>query len=160
MHCTVKSVLASQPPPSLSLRIGLARHVLPDTALLDSGKVMRLVEILRDAQKSGSRVLVFSQFTQVLDILGDVVEQLGHASLRIDGSTVTSSRQPIVDRYSRDTSILVLLLSTRAGGVGLNLMAAGRMRCSADLGTTNQLCEIPRPLLQTLLSSSTPTGAP
>ena len=52
------------------------------------------------------------------------LHQRGYRFLRIDGSTAVSERQALIDRYSADTGILVFLLSTRAGGLGINLTAA------------------------------------
>jgi SWI/SNF-related matrix-associated actin-dependent regulator 1 of chromatin subfamily A len=76
-------------------------------------------------QAAGSRALIFSQFTAVLDILEVVLRKaLGVRYLRIDGSTATAARQAIMDEFAADKGIGVMLLSTRAGGVGINLTPA------------------------------------
>lgn len=103
---------------------------LPRQALLESGKIRWLAEtlpVMLDVSKAGypRKVLIFSQWTRVLDILGFVLEQeLGIPFVRLDGSTPVAERQPIIDRFTSDACVRVFLLSTRAGGLGLNLVAA------------------------------------
>jgi SWI/SNF-related matrix-associated actin-dependent regulator 1 of chromatin subfamily A len=60
----------------------------------------------------------------MLDILSVALHGLGYTFRRIDGSTATGDRQDIIDSFTADSSIDVMLLSTRAGGVGINLTAA------------------------------------
>lgn len=59
-----------------------------------------------------------NQFTQVLDILGVVLDKLGVRYMRLDGSTKVDERQSMVDQFTEDEGIQVFLLSTRAGGMG------------------------------------------
>lgn len=59
-----------------------------------------------------------TQFTQVLDILGVVLDKLGVRYMRLDGSTKVDERQSMVDQFTEDEGIQVFLLSTRAGGMG------------------------------------------
>ena len=73
---------------------------------------------------NGHRMLIFSQWTRCLDLLGCLMETLGFAFLRLDGSTNISERQDLIDQFTDDTTIPVFLLSTRAGGMGINLTAA------------------------------------
>ncbi|EWC45168.1 hypothetical protein DRE_06056 [Drechslerella stenobrocha 248] len=94
---------------------------------MDSAKVVALKKILLEAKVKGDRVLVFSQFTSVLDILERVMETLEVPFLRLDGSTNVSLRQDLVDQFSEESDITAFLLSTKAGGVGLNLAAANRV---------------------------------
>lgn len=79
-----------------------ARFLLPDSAFLDSGKAQFLRSLLPALAEAGSRALVFSQFTQVLDILGRALDILGHRHVRIDGSTASEERQPILDHFEAD----------------------------------------------------------
>ena len=60
----------------------------------------------------------------MLDVLESALNILGTSWLRIDGSTAPGARQPLLDTFESDTSIRVMLLSTRAGGVGLNIASA------------------------------------
>lgn len=91
---------------------------------MDSGKVKKLVQVLPDMHKDGDRILLFSQFTQVLDILERVLSQLNIAFLRMDGSTPVDIRQDMIDKFTNETDISVFLLSTKAGGFGINLACA------------------------------------
>ncbi|KAK8763457.1 hypothetical protein V5799_033934, partial [Amblyomma americanum] len=80
--------------------------------------------LVSDVSLQNNRVLVFSQFTMMLDILEAYLKIRGYKWLRLDGSTSVADRQDLIDKYSGDDSILVFLLSTRAGGLGINLTSA------------------------------------
>lgn len=69
-------------------------------------------------------MLIFSQFTMMLDILERYLDLRDHTYLRFDGQTVVTERQDLIDQYTKDPSIFVFLLSTKAGGLGINLTAA------------------------------------
>merc|ERR1712242_15287 len=73
---------------------------------------------------NGDRILIFSQFVMVLDILEQYLRIRGHKHLRLDGSTPVTERQLMIDQYNNDESIFIFILSTRAGGLGINLTAA------------------------------------
>jgi helicase SWR1 len=98
----------------------------PDKRLLqyDCGKLQRLATLLRDLQSGGHRVLIFTQMTKVLDILEQFLNIHGHRYLRLDGSTKVEQRQILTDRFNSDTSILAFILSSRSGGLGINLTGA------------------------------------
>ncbi|WFD32029.1 DNA helicase [Malassezia sp. CBS 17886] len=100
------------------------KHVLPAPAWMDSGKVRALTAIIEEVRARGDRMLVFSQFTSVLDILCVALEHLGVPYVGFTGQTKVGDRQVLVDQFSNDSSIPVFLLSTRAGGLGINLVAA------------------------------------
>lgn len=92
--------------------------------LFSSSKFVRLREILPKLIGKGHRILIFSQWTKVLDLMLNLMEALEISVLRLDGSTAVSERQGLIDKFNNDQSIPVFLLSTRAGGMGLNLTAA------------------------------------
>lgn len=98
----------------------------PDKRLLqyDCGKLQALDKLLRKLQAGGHRALVFTQMTKVLDILEQFLNIHGHKYLRLDGSTKVEQRQILCDRFNADTRILCFILSTRSGGLGLNLTGA------------------------------------
>ncbi|KAH6643098.1 SNF2 family N-terminal domain-containing protein [Boeremia exigua] len=98
----------------------------PDKRLLqyDCGKLQRLATLLRDLQSGGHRALIFTQMTKVLDILEQFLNIHGHRYLRLDGSTKVEQRQILTDRFNSDTSILAFILSSRSGGLGINLTGA------------------------------------
>ena len=63
-------------------------------------------------------MLIFSQWTRCLDLLGCLLETMNLKFLRLDGSTSVSDRQSLIDEFNENMSIPVFLLSTRAGGMG------------------------------------------
>ncbi|CAN8099690.1 unnamed protein product [Discula destructiva] len=98
----------------------------PDKRLLqyDCGKLQALDRLLRKLQAGGHRALIFTQMTKVLDILEQFLNIHGHKYLRLDGSTKVEQRQILCDRFNADTRILAFILSSRSGGLGLNLTGA------------------------------------
>ncbi|XP_047231772.1 chromodomain-helicase-DNA-binding protein 1-like isoform X2 [Girardinichthys multiradiatus] len=88
-----------------------------------SGKLCLLDNILAFLHKGGHRVLLFSQMKRILDILQDYMEYRGYSYERLDGSVRGEERNLAVKNFS-SKDIFVFLLSTKAGGVGLNLTAA------------------------------------
>lgn len=104
--------------------ITLGKDTFPSETYFDSGKVQQLRELVVEMQKNGDRVLVFSQFTQVLDILEKIMNHLNISFLRLDGQTPVEMRQDIIDKFHDEEDITVFLLSTKAGGFGINLACA------------------------------------
>lgn len=94
---------------------------------MDSGKVTKMTSLLKAYKENGDRVLVFSQFTMVMDILEAVMETEEMSFFRLDGSTNMNERQPMIDQFTADPEITVFLLSTKAGGAGINLAAANKI---------------------------------
>lgn len=97
---------------------------LPDQYLLSSNKVRETLRCIHGVRERGAKVLVFSQFNIVLDILEAILQAWGLSWLRLDGSTAAAERQERCDKFCSDPSIAIFLLTTRAGGLGLNLVAA------------------------------------
>jgi SWI/SNF-related matrix-associated actin-dependent regulator 1 of chromatin subfamily A len=97
---------------------------LSESDWMDAGKVRKLMEILPNLQTNGDRVLLFSQFVIMLDILEVVLSTMGLNYIRLDGQTPLPERQELIDKYQNDDSIFIFLLSTKAGGFGINLTAA------------------------------------
>ncbi|RXW25623.1 hypothetical protein EST38_g264 [Candolleomyces aberdarensis] len=91
---------------------------------LDAGKIIVLLRLLEQYQKEDRKILIFSQFTQVLDIIQAVLKIRHTKYLLLTGSTPVDVRQTLVDEFTEDESIPVFLLSTKAGGMGINLTAA------------------------------------
>jgi helicase SWR1 len=98
----------------------------PDKRLLqyDCGKLQRLDKLLRELQAGGHRALIFTQMTKVLDILEQFLNIHGHRYLRLDGATKIEQRQILTDRFNNDNRILAFILSSRSGGLGINLTGA------------------------------------
>jgi len=90
-----------------------------------SGKLVLLEKMLRKLFAAGHRVLIFSQMTRMLDLLEDFMEGHGWKYERLDGSITGTTRQASIDRFNEPTSDTnAFLLSTRAGGLGINLATA------------------------------------
>lgn len=105
------------------MRLSIA---FPDKRLLqyDCGKLQQLDKLLRQLQAGGHRALIFTQMTKMLDILEQFLNIHGHRYLRLDGTTKVEQRQMLTDRFNNDNRILAFILSTRSGGLGINLTGA------------------------------------
>ncbi|CAI7677673.1 unnamed protein product [Penicillium manginii] len=105
------------------MRLSIA---FPDRRLLqyDCGKLQRLDKLLRDLKAGGHRALIFTQMTKMLDILEQFLNIHGHRYLRLDGTTKVESRQMLTERFNSDPRILAFILSSRSGGLGINLTGA------------------------------------
>ncbi|KAL9241724.1 hypothetical protein vseg_015800 [Gypsophila vaccaria] len=101
-----------------------SKGILPEKEVMGSAKCKALAKLLPSLKRGGHRVLIFSQWTSMLDILEWALDVMGLTYRRLDGSTPVSERQTIVDSFNNDSSIFACLLSTRAGGQGLNLTGA------------------------------------
>ena len=113
---------ASAPPP-------LSPHDDDLAALVEaSGKMVLISKLLPKLKAENKKVLIFSQFKMMLDVLEDACRGWGHAVERIDGGVPHRERQQAIDRFSKpgatSDEAFVFLLSTRAGGQGITLTAA------------------------------------
>lgn len=101
--------------------------MLDESLLTDSPKLNWLRENLPKLWKQGHRVLLFSQWTTLLDLIEILISDLGEADrfLRLDGQTSVNDRQNMIDQFNAPNSRhRTFLLSTRAGGMGINLTSA------------------------------------
>lgn len=92
-----------------------------------SGKMIVVESLLKIWHKQGHRVLFFTQSRQMLQILEVFLRDRNYSYLRMDGTTTIASRQPLITRYNEDKSIFIFLLTTRVGGIGVNLTGADRV---------------------------------
>lgn len=125
-HYAARDLIDGDP----SRRKELERYVLNEDDLFTSAKFDRLRVLLPELVCKGHRILIFSQWKKCLDLLGCLMEDsLDLAFLRLDGGTDVALRQNLIDKFQEDPSIPIFLLSTRAGGVGINLTAgtSGKM---------------------------------
>ncbi|XP_062844516.1 probable global transcription activator SNF2L1 [Trichomycterus rosablanca] len=97
-----------------------------DTHLVtNSGKMLLLDKLLPKLHEQDSRVLIFSQMTRVLDILEDYCMWRGFEYCRLDGNTPHEDRQEAIETFNApNSSKFIFMLSTRAGGLGINLATA------------------------------------
>ncbi|KAI8983220.1 SNF2 family N-terminal domain-containing protein [Trametes punicea] len=99
--------------------------VIDDKLIRSSGKIELLYRILPKFFATGHRVLIFFQMTKVMDIMEDFLKLMGWKYLRLDGGTKTEDRAGHVALFNApDSDYKVFILSTRAGGLGLNLQTA------------------------------------
>ncbi|KAI0206276.1 SNF2 family N-terminal domain-containing protein [Astrocystis sublimbata] len=93
--------------------------------IASSGKMMLLDQLLAKLKKDNHRVLIFSQMVKVLDILGDYLRLRGYTFQRLDGTIGAGPRRLAINHFNaEDSQDFCFLLSTRAGGLGINLMTA------------------------------------
>ncbi|XP_075048643.1 chromatin-remodeling ATPase INO80 [Mixophyes fleayi] len=99
---------------------------IPDkeSLITDSGKLYALDLLLTRLKSQGHRVLIYSQMTRMIDLLEEYMVYRKHTYMRLDGSSKISERRDMVADFQSRTDIFVFLLSTRAGGLGINLTAA------------------------------------
>lgn len=99
--------------------------VFGEHLVTNSGKMMLLDRMLQRLISKGSRILIFSQMTAMLDILEDYCRMRAFPYCRIDGSTSSEDRDRQLEEFNApDSPLKVFLLSTRAGGLGINLATA------------------------------------
>ncbi|XP_018011987.1 chromatin-remodeling ATPase INO80 [Hyalella azteca] len=100
--------------------------IIPDkhSLMMDAGKLFVLDSLLSRMKAAGNRVLIYSQMTKMINLLEDYMRHRQHKYMRLDGSSKISERRDMVADFQSKSDIFVFLLSTRAGGVGINLTAA------------------------------------
>lgn len=97
---------------------------LDETIITSSGKMLLLDRLLPALFERGHKVLIFSQFQTQLDVLTDYCEFRGWNACRIDGQISQENRQQQIDEFNSNEDFKLFLLSTRAGGQGINLASA------------------------------------
>ncbi|XP_012214823.2 DNA excision repair protein ERCC-6 [Linepithema humile] len=92
-----------------------------------AGKMTVVRSLLKIWQKQKHRVLLFTQGRQMMHILESLLQREGYNYLRMDGTTAMSQRQQTIHKFNNDSSYFVFLLTTRVGGLGVNLTGANRV---------------------------------
>ena len=90
----------------------------------DSGKLAKLDELLFQLKEGGHRVLLYFQMTRMIDLMEEYLTYRNYKYLRLDGSTKLEDRRDTVHDFQTRPEIFIFLLSTRAGGLGINLTSA------------------------------------
>lgn len=118
------------------IEVGLAIDDMPDDLstsirvpsmrkmIMESGKLRKLDELLQELQQGGHRVLIYNQMTRMIDIMEEYLQYRHYTYLRLDGSCRIADRRDLVHDWQTRPDIFIFLLSTRAGGLGINLTAA------------------------------------
>ncbi|PWN19527.1 hypothetical protein BCV69DRAFT_272183 [Microstroma glucosiphilum] len=92
--------------------------------IIDSTKLAHLDKLLRDLKANDHRVLIYFQMTKMIDLMEEYLIYRQYKYLRLDGSSKISDRRDMVTDWQTKPELFVFLLSTRAGGLGINLTAA------------------------------------
>jgi len=101
------------------------QQTLNERAYIDtSGKMVLLDKLLPKLRQEGHKVLIFSQMVKMLDFLGEYCEFRNFNFERLDGRVRGNERQKAIDRFETEEDSFIFMLSTRAGGVGINLTSA------------------------------------
>ena len=90
----------------------------------DCGKLHKLSMLLKTLKSKGSKVLIFTQMTKMLDLLEQFLNLHGYTYVRLDGSVKVEMRQKLVDNFNLNKKIFCFISSTRWGGIGINLTGA------------------------------------
>ncbi|KAF8204452.1 P-loop containing nucleoside triphosphate hydrolase protein [Mycena galopus ATCC 62051] len=111
-----------------------------------SSKMLAIDKILAEVLPKGERVLIFSQWTDMLDLVEDHMVLRDYEFLRLDGSTTRARRDMVIRMFQRnDSKYQVFLISTKAGGLGINLTKASTcILCDSDWNPQNDLQAIAR----------------
>ncbi|KAF6008306.1 hypothetical protein HII13_004091 [Brettanomyces bruxellensis] len=92
--------------------------------VMDSGKLKKLDQMLPVLKKNGHKCLVYFQMTRMMDLMEEYLTYRQYKYIRLDGSSRLSDRRDLVDDWQTNPDLFIFLLSTRAGGLGINLTAA------------------------------------
>lgn len=90
----------------------------------ESGKIEMLNRLLPLLKRNNHKILIFSQMTKMMDILCDYLDMKDYKWCRIDGSVSREDREAEIKKFTEEEDVFVFLLSTRSGGLGLNLVCA------------------------------------
>jgi DNA repair and recombination protein RAD54B len=114
----ITNLLASIPPKLCKVDNGASAKLLVLDSLLHQLRI-----------NTEEKIVLVSNYTSTLDILGNLLSAAGHNFLRLDGSTPANKRQALVDKFNKETpeQCFAFLLSAKAGGAGLNLIGASRL---------------------------------
>ena len=93
----------------------ISRFALNKEEWMEAAKIDVLKRLLPEMKARGDRVLLFSFFTMMLDILEKVLDSLGIGYMRLDGQTKVDERQDMIDQFHQEEDVTVFLLSTKAG---------------------------------------------
>jgi len=128
---TQKIPISQYPPPALlpapdNEKQRFTKITVPSMRrfVTDSGKLAKLDQLLRELKEGGHRVLLYFQMTRMIDLMEEYLTYRNYKYCRLDGSTKLEDRRDTVADFQTRPEIFIFLLSTRAGGLGINLTSA------------------------------------
>ena len=89
-----------------------------------SGKLNQCIELVKDGIQSGHKILLFSGYTSMFEIIEQALKKEGISYLKLTGKTSVKDRFELIEQFNNDENIKVFLISLKAGGTGINLTAA------------------------------------
>ncbi|KAH8102694.1 SNF2 family DNA-dependent ATPase [Cristinia sonorae] len=98
-----------------------------DNDMEPSAKMLQLIKYLKEWEPTGDKTIVYSQWTSMLDLVETIFARYGIQSLRYDGKMNREAREAVLARFRKSGGPRVILISTKCGGVGLNLVSANRV---------------------------------
>ena len=105
-------------------QLALDPGILVDWYIGGSGKIDVTVDLINEFINNNHKILLFSQFTSVLDNIKTIFDAEGIEYFYLDGSTKASERVSLVNEFNNSNKVKVFLISLKAGGTGLNLTSA------------------------------------
>ena len=105
-------------------QLALDPGILVDGYIGGSGKIDVTVDLINEFINNNHKILLFSQFTSVLDSIKTIFDAEGIEYFYLDGSTKASERVSLVNEFNNSNKVKVFLISLKAGGTGLNLTSA------------------------------------
>ena len=118
-----------------------AKRRMEEFVVPSSGKMVLLDKLLPKLKKEGHKVLIFSQMVKMLNIIEEYCDFKEYNCERLDGGVSGNERTKGIDRFNANPDSFIFLLSTRAGGVGINLTAADTC-IIFDSGKCRMICLI------------------
>ncbi|GMM30036.1 chromatin-remodeling ATPase [Martiniozyma asiatica (nom. inval.)] len=117
---------AEMQPDVLSREFGRSTIRLPsmERFVLESAKLKKLDELLINLKKGDHKCLIYFQMTRMMDLMEEYLTYRQYKYIRLDGSSKLSDRRDLVNDWQTDPELFIFILSTRAGGLGINLTAA------------------------------------
>lgn len=106
-----------------------------DRFITESAKLKKLDELLVELKKNDHRVLIYFQMTKMMDLMEEYLTYRQYNHIRLDGSSKLEDRRDLVHDWQTNPEIFIFLLSTRAGGLGINLTAADTVIFMIRIGT-------------------------
>jgi SWI/SNF-related matrix-associated actin-dependent regulator 1 of chromatin subfamily A len=100
---------------------------IPEGSLQWSGKIQKLLELVRTYKNNGDRVLIFTRFQMTVPILQEVLDKEGIENRQFQGSTDVGVRQELIEEFNEDDSITAFIITTGSGATGINLTAANKV---------------------------------